>query len=140
MIVAVTGSRLWPWGSAVVKEIGAFYRAHQPLDSGSAAEHMLIAQGEAKEGADKFARQAYEIFMIRGWAVELKRFPANWAKYERAAGPIRNAEMMEWLADQPDPIKRVLAFNYQDSSGTSNCVEQAEKRKLDVVEYKLARF
>jgi len=59
-------------------------------------------------------------------------FPADWKKYGRAAGPIRNKQML--VEGMPD---RVYAF-YSDkkaSKGTANMVMQANRAKVPVVEF-----
>lgn len=84
----------------------------------------LVIEGEAP-GADTLAREAAEYF-----GIPVLAFPANWQKYGRAAGPIRNTEMLN--EGKPD---MVVAFHndYLHSKGTKNMVEQALKRGLKVV-------
>ena len=53
----------------------------------------------------------------------LRKFPADWNKYGRAAGPIRNTQMAEY-ADA------LIAFWDGKSRGTKNMIEQAEKNNL----------
>ena len=57
-------------------------------------------------------------------------FPADWNKYGRAAGPIRNKQMLD--EGKPD---LVLAFhtNIENSRGTKNMIEQAKKRGIKVI-------
>jgi hypothetical protein len=54
--------------------------------------------------------------------------PANWEKYGRAAGPIRNTEMLRLHPDV------VLAFhsNIAASRGTKNCINQAKRMGIPV--------
>lgn len=59
-------------------------------------------------------------------AVTVRRFPADWQKHGRAAGIIRNREM---LATKPD---KVVAF--PGGRGTANMVEQARGAGIAVVE------
>lgn len=71
-----------------------------------------LMQGGAR-GVDKFAKE---------WAAtkpEIKRHVcrAQWDRYGNAAGPMRNARMMEW---EPD---FVIAF--PGGKGTANLVKQA---------------
>lgn len=60
------------------------------------------------------------------WAQEngisLKRFPAQWEKYGRAAGPMRNAEM----ADYADYL---IAFWHPSCVGTTNMIANMDYRK-----------
>jgi hypothetical protein len=58
------------------------------------------------------------------WAEErgihVKRFPAEWRRYKRAAGPIRNGQM----ADYGDAL---VAVRYPDSRGTSDMIGKMRK-------------
>lgn len=57
--------------------------------------------------------------------INLKIFPANWEKYKRAAGPIRNKQMAEY-ADA------LIAVWDGQSRGTKNMIEQAADHHLKV--------
>lgn len=57
--------------------------------------------------------------------IPLTRFPADWTKYGRAAGPIRNSEM----ANYADAL---IAMWDGESSGTKNMIAQATKQGLGV--------
>ena len=63
------------------------------------------------------------------WAEEngipVKEFPANWSKFHRAAGPIRNAEM----ANYADAL---IAIMKPGSKGTRCMVDLAKKKNLRV--------
>lgn len=81
------------------------------------AEDIEIVSGGAR-GADALGeRYARE----RGYA--LKVFPADWDKYGRAAGPIRNGQM----ADYADAL---IAFWDGKSVGTRNMIRQAREKGL----------
>ena len=85
-------------------------------------QEITIIQGEAR-GADSLAREvAFEL----GYLVE--GYPAQWEQYGRAAGPIRNREMLD---TEPD---FVIAFhsNLEQSKGTKDCVEEARRRGIPV--------
>ena len=83
------------------------------------AEDIEIVSGGAR-GADglgeRYARE-------RGYA--LKVFPAEWKKWGRAAGPIRNGQM----AGYADAL---IAFWDGQSSGTRDMIRKAEERGLRV--------
>lgn len=74
----------------------------------------LIIQGKAR-GADT---------MAKNWAkankIKVRGFKANWDKYGKAAGPIRNKKMID--KGKPD---MVVAF--PGGIGTHNMVKKAEK-------------
>lgn len=57
--------------------------------------------------------------------IPVKRFPADWATHGRAAGPIRNSEMIEY-ADQ------VIAVWDGKSKGTGDTVRKARRAGLPV--------
>lgn len=91
-----------------------------------------VVHGAAK-GADQFAEDWANLNSIRSVA-----YPANWDKYGRRAGPIRNLEM---ITKEPD-IKLVVAFFKKTAKnrGTKNMVSLAKehfgnnKDKLVVIE------
>lgn len=82
---------------------------------------VTIIEGGCK-GADLFAKTAAKEFDM-----PFKEYPADWNKYGRAAGPIRNKQMLD--EENPD---LVIAFhtNIENSKGTKNMVEQARERKI----------
>ena len=62
----------------------------------------------------------------------LKIFPAQWKRYGKAAGPLRNKEMIEYLSSFDN--KLVIAFIGPNSKGTRNTIALARKLKIDVIE------
>lgn len=80
-----------------------------------------IVEGEAR-GAD---------ILARGYAEErsipVRAFPADWERYGKAAGPIRNKQML--VEGQPE---LVIAFRGPNSRGTKNMINQAEKAGIPV--------
>lgn len=70
--------------------------------------------------ADRIAR-------LLGFGVE--RYPAEWKRFGRAAGPVRNKQML--AEGQPD---LVLAFHhhYERSRGTKNMVKQSREWGVEV--------
>lgn len=82
----------------------------------------VVIEGEAR-GADTLAREVAEEF-----GIPVLPFPAEWGIYGRAAGPIRNTEMLN--KGKPN---LVLAFhnNIIKSKGTRNMVEQAKIRGIE---------
>lgn len=82
-----------------------------------------VIQGEAR-GADAIAKEEAEKL---GFTV--LSFPANWNRYGKAAGPIRNREM---LGQRPD---LVLAFHsdIKNSKGTASTVGQAKAMRIRTI-------
>lgn len=84
-------------------------------------KNTIIIQGEAR-GADTIAKKLGE---AGGYTV--KGFKANWKQYGRAAGPIRNHQMID--EGKPD---LVVAFhnNIHQSRGTKNMLLQAAEQGI----------
>ncbi len=78
---------------------------------------IIILSGTAK-GTDTLGEK-YAI--ERGY--ELRRFPAEWARYAQSAGPIRNTQM----AQNADGL---VAFWDGVSKGTKDMIEKANKKGL----------
>jgi hypothetical protein len=83
----------------------------------------VVIEGEAR-GADSLARIEAEKL-----GIQVLKFPADWNKYHRAAGPIRNAQMLK--EGSPD---MVVAFHddLKSSKGTRNMVEISRKAGIPV--------
>ena len=80
-------------------------------------ENIRIISGHAR-GVDTFAeRYAAE----KGIPISI--FPAEWAKYGKAAGPIRNRAMLDF-AKEETPV--VAAFWDGKSRGTANMIKLAK--------------
>lgn len=85
------------------------------LPAGSEVIHGA-AHG-ADEIADGFARE---------FGMKVTRYPANWFKFGRKAGIIRNVEMLDTGPDL------VLAFWDGFSRGTKHTIAEAERRGIPV--------
>ena len=79
----------------------------------------LIIHGDAA-GADRVAGQ-----VAAKWGIEVWKFPANWARYGKSAGPRRNYQMI-----QEGRPTLVLAF--PGGAGTANMIKQASKAGLTI--------
>jgi hypothetical protein len=62
--------------------------------------------------------------------IPVKRMPARWEKYGKAAGPIRNAEMVEYAASCPQGGALIAIPG--KGKGTWNTITLAETRGLTV--------
>ena len=82
-------------------------------------DNIEIVSGGAK-GADALGER-----YAREKGYSLRVFPADWAKYGRKAGPMRNRQMAEY-ADA------LLAFWDGESAGTKNMIEEANKQGLKI--------
>lgn len=85
---------------------------------------VTLIHGDDK-GSDRLSERALAGYLKGGLVV--RRFPAEWDKYGKAAGPIRNQQML--FEGKPD---KVLAFLAPDSRGTKNMIEIAQKAGVPV--------
>jgi hypothetical protein len=108
MRVLVCGSRDWGDGLAI-------YRRLCDLPGGS-----VVVHGGAR-GADATAGKAADIL---GYDVEV--FPADWDRYGKRAGFLRNVAMLETGPGL------VLAFQSNNSRGTQHTINEARKRGIPV--------
>lgn len=113
--VLVTGSRNYQDKSKIEDALAFLAKSRWPMN---------VIVGDCPTGADLYARD---------WCAEnnthCRVFAADWKKHGRAAGPIRNREMVD---QKPDIV---LAFFEGESRGTRNCVNQAAARGIKVIEY-----
>lgn len=115
LYVLLSGDREWKNREAIQREL----RAIQDKTPKETIIHLV--HGDCR-GADKLgAKIATELgFVVLGK-------PADWKKYKKAAGPIRNQEMLD-----QHPIDMVVAFhpNLAQSKGTKDMVARARKRGI----------
>ncbi|MFD5451639.1 MULTISPECIES: SLOG family protein [Streptomyces] len=120
--VVCTGSREWPTDNVAA--------IHRVLDELLLAKGRIFVAHGAAPGADR---------MVHLWVVKtasrdrrlvkLKTFPANWRPngiFKRSAGFERNELMVDTV--QPDIV---LAFNHNNSGGTTHCTRYAIQNKFE---------
>lgn len=91
------------------------------LDGLGPPEVSEIISGMAP-GADSFAAEWAERFGFR-----LHKFPADWKTHGRAAGPIRNQQMID--EGRPD-----LVVAFPGGKGTADMIRRAKKSNIKVIE------
>ena len=123
--VLVTGSRDWPDALTVHRALTELLREHGAL---------AVVHGACRAGADSIAAQwvAQAVRRSPGRVVE-EPHPADWGRYGRKAGPLRNQRMVDLGADL------VLVFTYGDSRGTADCARRAEKAGIPVRRFERSR-
>jgi hypothetical protein len=119
VIIVVTGSRNWDDSNlirAVLTGIADKARA--------AGQNPVLIHGNAR-GVDKMAER---IWIELG--LPFKRYPADWGRHGKAAGPIRNRQMID--TENPD---LVVAFRKggTDSKGTTDCMTYAQGKGIEVI-------
>lgn len=112
MKVLVCGNRDWDKYSSIYHALYGM-----PKDT-------IIINGDCK-GADRLSTKA-----ANDLGLEVRKYPANWDKYGKAAGPIRNQEMIN--KEHPD---LVIAFheNIAESKGTKDMCKRAKENGIPVI-------
>lgn len=119
MRILVTGSRDWGDADRVKTAISdAWVSLGRPP-----VERVTLVHGGAR-GADTIARG-----FARAIGMSVEEHPAAWDTRGRAAGPIRNSEMVNAGADV------CLAFIRNGSRGASNCADLAERAGIRTVRF-----
>jgi len=118
MRVLICGSRYWEGREEIREKITKLFDENK--------HDMLVIHGAAR-GADTIAGEEASKL-----GIPVEAYPADWKKYGRAAGAIRNTSMIS--IGKPD---LVLAFHedLNKSKGTANMVRQARKAGIPVVIY-----
>jgi hypothetical protein len=122
--VLVTGSRTWDDPEAVVFELAGLSLQHAPI---------VVIHGAARDGADRFARLAANAI-----GVPEEPHPADWHKYNRRAGMIRNAEMVKAGADvclafiMPCRLASCDRGGPHGTHGATHCADLAGKAAIEV--------
>jgi hypothetical protein len=87
----------------------------------SKTDISLLIEGGAR-GADRLAKE---------WAgfvdVPVQEFRADWNRYDKAAGHIRNKQMLD--EGRPD-----LVIAFPGGAGTADMIRQAEERRVEVMQ------
>ena len=83
-----------------------------------------IISGHAP-GADTLGEK-----FAKAYGYPLKIFPAEWNKYGKAAGPIRNEKMAKYASGADRGI--LIAFPVGESRGTRNMIKLAEQYGLEI--------
>ena len=84
-------------------------------------KQIVIITGAAK-GADQLGS-----FYARNHNIPLKEFPADWTTYGKAAGPIRNQQMLDFALHE---IPALIVFWDGESRGTKNMMNIAKRHNV----------
>lgn len=103
--VLITGSRTWT-DTTVIRT--ALAKVWHP--------DAVLVTGACPSGADYLTEQCWT-----HWGGRVERHPANWTRYGRRAGCLRNTEM---VATGPDIC---LAFIRRGSRGATHCAHAARQ-------------
>ncbi len=81
-----------------------------------AHHNIVVVHGACPKGGDQIADEICEFYQI-----PKERHPADWDRHGRRAGYVRNAHMVNLVADL------CLAYIHNKSRGASMCADLAEK-------------
>ena len=113
--VIIAGTRDFNDYAFLKKNVDYFLQGINPN-----SEEIEIVSGNAR-GADKLGER-----YAKEYNLPVKLFPANWDKYGKRAGYLRNQEM----ANYSDVL---IAFWDEKSKGTKHMIDIAKKQDLTVI-------
>lgn len=112
MRILVCGSRDWTDSNTIYQKLSRY------------PDNTIIIHGAAR-GADRLAGAAAKCL-----GMPVVEFPADWDRYGRAAGPIRNQQMLD--EGKPDLVI-ACSDDLENSKGTKDMVTRSLKAKLPVI-------
>lgn len=133
-VILVTGSRTWTDRKVFWDAMDQAFAEAAVSMKGDDDWRVVIRHGACPKGADAMAAEWVRIRkMIWGEYLSEDRCPANWARYGKRAGPIRNGLMVDAGADLAlaflmectsyPPCRSVPHYSH----GASHCSDLAEK-------------
>lgn len=112
--VLITGSRNW-------EDADLIRKVFNQVDE---KQEVTLISGACPDGADSIAEQVADEL---GWAIE--RHPADWDKWGKRAGYVRNQEMVD------SGVDLCLAFIRNNSRGASMTADLATKAAIPTLKY-----
>jgi len=112
LVIVACGGRALDWPGDQIADALLNASAGRPVE--------LLLHGGAR-GADRLIEQASRSL---AWPVEV--IPAEWGRYGRAAGPLRNGLLLRRALEVAVPAQAsVLVIAFPGASGTASLVRQA---------------
>ena len=108
-------------GDRYYKDIEAVWEALKGLRH----YYETLVHGDA-DGADFMCK-----VIATGFGMVVKAYPADWERFGKPAGPIRNSEMIE--KEKPDALV-FFHYNLHSSRGTIDCIKKCQAKGIPVVE------
>lgn len=130
LFILVTGSRDEYSENRIRAGLESAYSYLKQECGNISKEEIFLVHGDAR-GADKTAAG-----IAASWGWTPISFPADWDKHKRAAGAIRNGEMVNYLIEMkklPETYVVCVAFPLQKSIGTLDCMRRAEIAGFEVI-------
>lgn len=129
--ILVTGSRDWTDYDTICRGLTVAIEtviADRPDDF-----TITLVHGNAKGAdllADRFMRNARKFMLTKGFTIVIEPHNADWEKWGKSAGPVRNKEMVDLGADV------IVAFIKNNSRGATHCLSLAEKAGIKTLVYR----
>ncbi|MET0410393.1 MAG: SLOG family protein [Polyangiaceae bacterium] len=114
-IVVVTGSRNWADRAAIERVLAG-------------ADALIV--GDCPTGADAIALE-----VARAWDIIPHVHRADWERFPKAAGPMRNENIARDAASERahHMFVECHAFPLGESRGTRNCIDELRRQGFEVV-------
>ena len=117
--ILVTGARDWSNREIIMQTLKRF----------ATCDDVVFIHGNCV-GLDQAAAQVAQELQFT-----IESYPAMWATYGRAAGPVRNKQMVDRLLEYQKLGRNIVAFafhnNLQESKGTKQCVSLLQREGID---------
>lgn len=120
MIVLICGDRNWDNKTVIVNALKDL------------PKNTVVLEGGCR-GADLLAKD-----VATDLGLTVLEFPAQWDVHGKAAGPIRNSEMLSYVDMAGNKVELVMAFhaNISKSKGTADVVRKATAKGIKVSIFK----
>lgn len=127
MKIIIAGNRYFEDYDFLKRGINNIFR-HIENEGGKPLNNIMIVSGGARGTDTMAARFAKEN------NIPFKEFRADWGKHGRAAGPIRNQEMADFVKNGDCLL---IAFWDYESRGTRSMIEIAHKERIQTYIFKI---
>lgn len=127
--VLVFGSRTWRNRSLISRTLNKILAEHPSL---------TVVHGACPSGADRIADDWARAAQDAGSDVEIEPHPADWDRWQKRAGFIRNGEMAALGADEalgfvmPCSDYKCRLPQHHGSHGSADMAERAERARIKV--------
>ena len=122
-------------GSREIRDKSFVFKYLDHVTSSKDLNEVVIMHGDQKSKDEKTQELYGADYLADCWALERRvarwRYIANWEKYGKSAGPIRNSRM---LKDSPDACVGFLGKQAKNR-GTLDMLNKCEKKEIPIKKY-----
>jgi hypothetical protein len=134
-VVVIIGSKDWCNYDMIYNKLKSYVDINSDRDGIETKDGGILFIHGACQGADLLGERA-----AKSLGFDIFSKPAEWGKYGKVAGPIRNRDMVDILVEYKKKGSQTIVIGFHNSlqlsKGTKNCVDYAIENGLDVVVYK----